>query len=586
MALLCLASAVNSHEVAITEVMYNPPDAKPEFVELLNLTSNRLDMAKWTLSGGASYTFPAFNPASTAAHFLKEYERIVLSSATEAATRAAYPGIPLAVRVFGPWTGLLDNNGDTITLTDAAGAQVVALHYGDRGHWSRAADGAGHALEVINKDRPIDDWRNWRVGNLRLGTPGTVEPTLAEEPTAGPEVGVGATTTVTEFNGTTVTNLVPLPANPGDTRWRYWNGTSAPQADWRTVPDASLPALAVPANAALPGWGPADPATQGFAPLGHETTIGVAFPGIRTEVAQTSGLLTYYYRTTFNWSGPLNGASFVIEHYLDDGGIYYLNGQEIGRLRMPNPSGHANTADPTAAPDETFEPAGVTGSVPILEGKLLGGANVLSLELHQNNGTSSDHVSAPRLKISTLTPAGVQINEIKPGAAGNGFVEFYNPTAAPVDLQNWYLSDTPGNLTKYQITASVVVPPLGFTTVGYSESSLGLSTPVVVILTQPDGTTRQAYINSAMPVDGRSLGRKPAGWAYWYLFTGPTPGAENFSSPAGGQSPVRLNETHFGSNGRVDWVELYNAGTTAVSGAALYVEIGRASCRERVLQVV
>ena len=71
-------------------------------------------------------------------------------------------------------------------------------------------------------------------------------------------------------------------------------------------------------------------------------------------------------------------------------------------------------------------------------------------------------------------------------------------------------SDNPANLTKYQITTSLVVPSLGLATIGYAESNLGFGAPVVVILTLPDGTTRQAQMSSNMLIDGRSTGRKRA----------------------------------------------------------------------------
>jgi len=564
-ALLCLASGTLAGQFALTEVMYNPPPGMPEWVEIVNLTSNRVDAANWRLTEGVQYTFPDFNAGAPAAHIINEYERIVVSSANEADTRAAYPGIPLNVRVFGPWTGSLNNAGETVTLVDFAGAVQTTLTYGDGGLWPRAADGAGQALEIINKNRTVDDWRNWRAGSKRLGTPGTVEPEVAEEPVGSPEISVGATVTVVEFNH------LPGAVGPNDARWRYWNGTSAPQSDWATVPDASLPALLVPDNPATPGWGPATPATQGYAPLGTEANTSASFPGIRTQVAQRTNLLTYYFRTTFNWSGPLTGNSFSIDQFIDDGAIFSINGGEIGRIRMPNPPGHNNTADPTAAPDITYEPNGTSGGPGNLDGKLVNGTNILAVELHQNQTGSSDHVMGARLKITSAGPAGIVINEIKPGTAGNGFVEFYNPTAAAIDLQNYYLSDTLANLTKFQITAPLVVPPSGLATVGFAESNLAPGTPVVVILTRPDGATKQAHLSTGMTIDGRSLGRKPAGGSSWFLFTDPTPGADNFSLAPGATAPVRLSEAHFGTNGRLNWVEVYNTGTSAASGAALYV---------------
>ncbi len=550
---LALAVPAIAQQVIFSEVMYHPPgNSTPEFVEVQNLSSNRLDMAKWRLKGGVDYTFPDFNVGAPSGHFLKEFERILLSSADEATTRAAYPKLPSFVRVYGPWTGSLNNAGDSLRLEDAAGAKLCTLDFGDGGKWPVAADGAGHTLVVVNPNRAIDDWRNWTKSNQQGGTPGSAEVTAAEEPVANPEVAVGGTTTIVDFNGNTGA------ANPTDTKWKFYNLVAAPAANWNT-----------------PGfndstWGPTDP-NLGYAPLGTETAAA-PFPGIRTPVAQTSGLMAYYFRTTFSWTGPLTGNSFTIDQYIDDGVVLYLNGQEISRDRMPSAIVNHSTAanDGAAAPDATYEVGRMTGGTSSLNGKITSGTNTLAAEVHQNATGSSDHIFAIRMRITSISPGGVQINEVKPGGPGTGFVEFYNPTGSAVDLNGYYLTDAPANLTKYKITTSVVVPPSGLATVGFAESSLTAASPMVIYLTQPDGVTRQSAVSSlALSTDGRSLGRKPDGGGDWFLFASPTPGTANQS--ASFSTTLRLSEAHFDAAGHVDWVEFGNISSSAVSGAGYFV---------------
>ena len=179
---LMLPAGLRAGQVIFTEVMYHPTAPRPEYVEMTNLTSNRLDMARWTVSGGISYTFPDFSASAASAHLLKEYERVIISSADETTTRAAWP-IPPNVRVFGPWTGSLDNAGEDITLKNAAAALQSTLTYGDGGDWPVAADGAGHSLQIINQNGNVDDWRNWRASRYAGGSPGVAEPVLAEQAT-------------------------------------------------------------------------------------------------------------------------------------------------------------------------------------------------------------------------------------------------------------------------------------------------------------------------------------------------------------------------------------------------------------------
>lgn len=79
---------------------------------------------------GVSYDFPEFDPANPQASFLKPFERVVLSGADAATTRAAY-GIPASARVFGPWTGDLDNEGERITLKDKNGVVIFRTSFSE-----------------------------------------------------------------------------------------------------------------------------------------------------------------------------------------------------------------------------------------------------------------------------------------------------------------------------------------------------------------------------------------------------------------------------------------------------------------------
>ena len=261
----------------------------------------------------------------------------------------------------------------------------------------------------------------------------------------------------------------------------------------------------------------------------------------------------------------------MVEGLCDDGAVFHLNGQEIGRVRLPAaPAVIAHTTTATGSASENFEASIVTGNTTSLDGKLVAGMNTLAIEVHNVLTTNNDSFIAPRLKI-TGTPSGLMINEVKPATvAGGGFIEFFNPTASPIDLNGYYLSDSPANLTKFQIAQSIVIPPSGFGTIGFAESNLLMGESVAVYLTQPNGQLKQAGFSAAMPTDGRSAGRKPAGSSSWFVFQQPTPGAPNQS---GGAVPFagRLSEAHFGATGNIDWVEFVNPTATASSGSGMFV---------------
>ena len=544
---LCIPACLRAGQVIFSEVMYHPSGAQPEYIEITNLSSNRWDAAKWTLSGGVDYTFPDFNASAVSSHLLKEYERIIVSSADEATTRAAWPALPASVRVFGPWTGSLNNSGDNIVLSDASNTLRSQLSYGDSGDWPVAADGAGHSLQIINQNGNVDDFRNWRASKYNGGSPGAPEPVLLEEPMTNPDK---QDRTIVDFTSS----------------WKYWKNADDPDG---LDPEGTWFAT----NYAETGWeGP----SPGF--FGHDPNNGdlQAARGTSFTAGYLNATRTYYFRTTFNWSGSLTGQTFNLDQWVDDGVIYYLNGVELGgadlgRVRMAaGVASHTSTASTTpAGGDAVLETNVKSGS---LDGRLVAGANLLCAEVHQTTATLDDIYFGARLRVNSPgTTGGVVINEVRPfaGTGPNaGFVEFYNPTAADIDLNGYYLSDSDFNLTKFKISTSTIVPAGGVVARDYTGSGLSTGSPVTVLLTQPDGLTRQAGFASSMLIDGRSAGRKPSGGGTWVLYVQPTRGLLNVTAPA---PTLALSEVNFAPTNRADWVEVYNTGTSSQALTGYFV---------------
>ena len=172
--------------VIVSEIMYNPSGDAPEYIEIQNTTSTAYDMALWEVTGGINFTFPDFKSGDPQAHFLKNKERILVSSVAPDVLRAAYD-IPAEVRVFGPWegeiaedgtrrSGFLSNQGERLTIKDKNGSVYGTVSYGDDSRWGVAADGAGHSLHVINRFVDASNFRNWQVSVNAGGSPGVDEP--------------------------------------------------------------------------------------------------------------------------------------------------------------------------------------------------------------------------------------------------------------------------------------------------------------------------------------------------------------------------------------------------------------------------
>jgi hypothetical protein len=528
-------------QVIISEFMYNAAGTKAEWIEVTNLSTNRLDMAKWELASGATLTLPDFNAGASTAHLFLEKERILLSSKSPADTRLDYPTIPLTTRIFGPWTGLLDNGGETITLKDKNGAKLCELSYADGGRfWPTAPDGTGHSLVVVAENKTINDPSNWRTSTAQGGTPGAPDSVPSE-------VAVGDPTASLPLTYTEAVNMTAT--------WNYYRETAAPPTDWNAL-----------------NFVPAAPWGSGPALLGHETTpLVLPAPGLITAV-QNATLLTYYFRTNFTWTGGAGGAQFQMDTILDDGATFYLNGTYIGNKDAVVSVIHNSSVATTTVTDGALVTNSVIGTIP--PGLLQEGNNVLAAVGLQVSTTSSDMIFGANLRLANFPAAELLINEVRQAGPGAGFIEFFNPTASAINLQGYYLTDTSGVWTKFPITQSLVVNPGGLATLGLTEMGFSsTATTTTIYLSKPNGTPLTGLI-ATLPQDGRSLGRRPSGSSSWYRFSQPTPGSHaaaiiNTSTAAVYPS---LNEVHFDSlTGRADWVEFTNASTSAQSFNGLFV---------------
>ncbi|HEU0010765.1 MAG TPA: phosphodiester glycosidase family protein [Verrucomicrobiae bacterium] len=110
-------------------------------------------------------------------------------------------------------------------------------------------------------------------------------------------------------------------------------------------------------------------------------------PGFVTPIFRT-----YYFRTPFSFSGTTSNLSLTFSNYIDDGAVFYLNGTELNRVRMP--SGALNNATFASAPvscgavNDAVCPDVFTISGNLLT-NLVQGSNLIAVELH-NYQSGSD----------------------------------------------------------------------------------------------------------------------------------------------------------------------------------------------------
>jgi hypothetical protein len=145
----------------------------------------------------------------------------------------------------------------------------------------------------------------------------------------------------------------------------------------------------------------------------------------------TLGVVTYYFRTTFQWDNPTEDLLLDLRHVVDDGAVFYLNGVEINRFNMPSGAISSSTVA-----DSSVGNAGYVGPVSVPGHLLVQGSNTLAVEVHQNLAFSPDVVFGATLSIQRQLTSEVPFEE-----SAEEWIELYNRSDQPVDLSGWSLRD-------------------------------------------------------------------------------------------------------------------------------------------------
>ena len=173
--------------VVINEIQYHPDDAgvenaADEFIELHNVSGSTVGLFDaahptntWRLSGGVSFRFPPNASLAPRAYLLVVRFNPLVEAATLAAFRAKH-GLPLGVAIYGPFSGRLGNDGDTLALEMPDNPQgpgpeegfvpyvvVDRVSYGDSTPWPAGADGTGASLQRRRPYAYGNDPLNWNA---------------------------------------------------------------------------------------------------------------------------------------------------------------------------------------------------------------------------------------------------------------------------------------------------------------------------------------------------------------------------------------------------------------------------------------
>ncbi len=122
-----------------------------------------------------------------------------------------------------------------------------------------------------------------------------------------------------------------------------------------------------------------------------------------TTLPLAPGTMTCYFRTRFEWpeaGGTVKGQLLDVRNLVDDGCVIYLNGVEVGRIRVPLNQTYLTSA--FSQPNEgQVEMLKVDGSM------LRVGENVVAVEVHQAGATSADLVWGSQWTAELPTPLAI-----------------------------------------------------------------------------------------------------------------------------------------------------------------------------------
>jgi hypothetical protein len=186
------------------------------------------------------------------------------------------------------------------------------------------------------------------------------------------------TAVATDNTGLSSTSTVTIAVMPGAANqflvstnlvWSYLDDGSDPGAAWRTL---TFDDAAWRTGRAELGFGDGD-----------EVTVIR-----RTNDVTGATNITFYFRHEFTVNDPTDYTNLVVDLRRDDGGVVYINNTEVFRSNMTNGPGvpvlSTDFAGNNTGSETAFNSTNINPSV------LVPGLNIIAVEIHQQNLTSSD----------------------------------------------------------------------------------------------------------------------------------------------------------------------------------------------------
>lgn len=166
------------NQLRVSEILYEPSAPTPEelamiptlspsdfeFIELINIGANPLDLQGAQFSEGVTMTFGE-------GAVLAPGERLIVVANQEAFELRNGGGFPIR----GEFSGNLSNGGEQVQIIDAQGENVLEFAYDD--DWYPQTDGDGYSLVLLDASETLvtdfDEAQSWSISGGLGGDPGS-----------------------------------------------------------------------------------------------------------------------------------------------------------------------------------------------------------------------------------------------------------------------------------------------------------------------------------------------------------------------------------------------------------------------------
>lgn len=617
----------------ITEINYNPGGGDAyEFIELRNVGDQPVDLGGAYLEG-INYVFAphvTMNPGAVL---------VLANNENPAAFAARYPGAMVA----GYFSGSLANAGERIAVLDATGRTLTSVSYRDASGWPTAADGGGSSLEMIDVAAGSSDPANWQA-SAGHGSPGQVNPAAlasaivihevaADNPSAVPNGGTfsdwielrNLTAATVNLEGWSMSDdgnarkfVFPagasIPASGYLVVWcdattntasglhtgfaldREGDNVFLYNAQTQRVDAVSfgnqIPNLTV--GRVGSSWAltaPTPSAANAAAALGAQSNLSInewlanAAPGSPdwVELFNRSSSAPVALRGVYLGAG---GSIFQIRSlsFLEPGGFVQLFADEEGGanhvdFKLAAAGSNLSLYDSATTLIESVnygvQPEAVT------QGRLPNGsATIVNFPGSASPGASNYVIAVGGPILNEVLARNESV--LSPWAEYSDWIELANPTAAPLNLAGFSLSDSPDGAGQWVLPAGATIPANGFLRVWCDtdhapsfatgadmNTGFSLSTESGGVYLFNAAGVRVDSVEYGFQVMNVSIGRTADDWR---LLASPTPNAANATAAIlGATAALRLNEWMSEDISGDDWFEIYNPAPSPASLAGLYV---------------